>query len=300
MPLIACPICTKDVSAVAPACPNCGHPISKGASKPSRPVVTGTGLFSATVSVLFLLVVFATIIAAVSKPNESALRNALIEKYGLIYGAGVVAEKLGLLNVQYHDYIVFSRLSVEIPFDSERTVAYGIYGKTIVPDGPVSFGSNERQTSRPTEPINNGTIQMQPAFNENPPVQPPPPPPKQRSMPNVVEQPQYSEQQLRQGLQLARQTLISTEMRDKASSVLSDRHPFSRIEQCNDPNIQSFNTSLYGEEIVGVYTCRMRGTITGKNTFIVTVRVKGAITFQNGTFIRQVVDANVIADSKEN
>jgi hypothetical protein len=246
-----------------------------------------------------LLAVLVVIIAAASKPNESALRNALTEKYGLIYGAGVVAEKFGLLNVQYHDYIVFSRLSVQIPLDSERTIAYGIFGKTILPDVQVSFGSNHAKTPRSTEPTNDGTVQTQPAFNENPFAQPPLPQ-NPISTPIIVEQPQYSEQQMQQGLQLARQTLISNEMRDTASNVFSGRHPLSRIEQPCNPNIQLSNTSLYGEQIIGVYTCRMRGTIAGKDTFIVSVKIRGAVTFQNRTFVRQIVDSEVISDNKEN
>lgn len=288
MGLISCPICTKEISAAAVACPNCGHPVSKSVSKPLKPVVTGGGLFGAFATVLFLLVVLAAIAAAVTKPNESALRGALTEKYGLIYGAGAVAEKLGLLNVQYHDYLLFSSLSVQVPFDAERTVAYGIFGKTILPDVQISFGSNQAKNDR--------TV---PALNENSSIQQPPPQ-KGASTPVIVDRSQYSEEQLRRGLQQARQALLSNEMHSKASNLMSGRHPFSNIEQCNDPNIQSFNTSLYGEEIVGVYTCRMRGKISGKDTFIITVRIRGAITFQNDTFVRQIVGADVITDGKEN
>jgi hypothetical protein len=299
MPLISCPICTKDVSASAPACPNCGHPI---AQKSSQTAVRASGLLGAAEAVVVVLIIVIGIVAVVTKPSESSLRTALTEKYGLIWGVGVVAEKIGLVNISYHDYIFVSRLSVQIGTDPERTVAYGFFGKTIVPDVPVSFGSNQRSSSRPAEPTDNRTVQIQPAVTENLPANRPlsAPIPAPAATPRITEQPAFSEGQMRQGLQNARQTLISDEMREKASDTFSGRHPFSRIEQCNEPDIQSFNTSLYGEEIVGVYTCRMRGAISGKNTFVVTVRVGGAIAFQDGSFVRKVVGSDVTADYQEN
>ncbi len=38
MALIACPECNKQVSDQAPACPHCGFPISRPASKPNGAV----------------------------------------------------------------------------------------------------------------------------------------------------------------------------------------------------------------------------------------------------------------------
>jgi hypothetical protein len=134
--------------------------------------VTANGLFGATASVLFLLVILVGVIAAVTKPNESALKNALLEKYGLVYGVGALAEKIGLVEMKYHDYLIFSTLSIQLGIEPERTVAFGLFGKTVVPDAFSSLSRVEPPRSRSTSDSTNDTAPLlQPPASSAPPTQ---------------------------------------------------------------------------------------------------------------------------------
>ena len=134
MTLILCSVCGRDVSADASICPNCGHPITKKARR----------AFGVFVLLVTSILVVAALAAMTTKPSESALRNALVEKYGLIYGAGAVAEHYGLLKLRYNDHFLYSSLSVSLIGTPEQTVAYGYFGKTVVADiPPLGLGGND-------------------------------------------------------------------------------------------------------------------------------------------------------------
>lgn len=303
MGLISCPVCAKAISAEAPTCPNCGHPIAKRQTdKPSHSIIIHNSRRSPIISAFVGLILLAgmfVFLLALTKPSESDLRKALQEKYGIVYGVGEVAEKIGLVNFQYNDYVVFSSLSTTIPGDVERTLVFGFLGKTMVPDAPLSFESG--RTSRPSIDKSSNNKEIVETNVEELTTDVPPIPtthiPANSSKTTYTDH-VYSEEQMLQGLQHARQLLIANEMRQKATDTFTSRHPLSRIEQCDEPNVQSFNQSLFGEEIVAIYPCHMRGKITGKNLFFVTVRVRGTITFSDGIFIRRVVSADILVDNR--
>src|SRR5262245_37244061 len=123
MAIISCPICAKDVSAQAPACPNCGHPIAEqSVRKQSQPIMIEKRTSWAWMILLILLILIG-FAAAVTKPGESALKNALIEKYPLIYDIGFVEEKIGLGKMKYHDYFIISTFSVDLIGEPEPKIA---------------------------------------------------------------------------------------------------------------------------------------------------------------------------------
>ena len=172
MALISCPICTEEISEQAPTCPHCGHPIAKPpGGKQSPPVIIQNRTASgAGVGLLLILLILGGIIAGVTRPSESALRNALIEKYGLVYGIGVVAERIGFVETRYHDYLVFSSLSIQVGVEPERVVAFGLFGKVFVPDAVPSLRPTQPFTPRSaSNSTNSATSPLKP---ETPPATP--------------------------------------------------------------------------------------------------------------------------------
>ncbi|HEV7644501.1 MAG TPA: zinc ribbon domain-containing protein [Pyrinomonadaceae bacterium] len=279
MALISCPICAKDVSAQAPSCPNCGHPIAQTTNNP-QPIIIEKRMSRAW-GLLILLLAVITVAAALTKPSESVLKNALVEKYPLLYGIGFVEEKIGLGNMKYHDYLIFSTFSVDLIGEPERTVAFGLFGKTIVPDASSSLNQNQQTTltSAPnlTNPPPSLAASNSAARNET--IKP---------AVAATTQPVLSDDQVRQGIQNIR-VVLSNEMAQRASDTCRARHPFSRIENFEPPVMDSSNQSLSGEEMTGIYVCHMRGTLAGKNTPLVTVKIQGVIAFLNGVFIHKII-----------
>jgi hypothetical protein len=127
MTLIPCPTCSKEISSQASTCPNCGHPVAQGTTH--QPRTSRSGVIG-----LLIVLLLIGIAAAVTKPSESAMKEALLEKHGLHYSVGAIAENVGLVEMKYHDYLIFSTLTVEILLQPERTAAYGVFGKTFVSD----------------------------------------------------------------------------------------------------------------------------------------------------------------------
>jgi hypothetical protein len=166
MALISCPVCDKDVSERAPACPHCGHPIAQESqtAKSEKVIIEKKASSGCLVPLFLLLLLLAGIclVAVVTKPNEFALKNALLKKYGLIYGAGVVAEKFGLLDIRYNDHLVYSSISVQIIGQNEQTVAYGVFGNVIIAEDAISrLKQLERPSKQPAQTSSSQTQSTQ-------------------------------------------------------------------------------------------------------------------------------------------
>jgi hypothetical protein len=85
--------------------------------------------------VLFALLVVAGIIAATTKPDEAAMKKAIVAKHGIGFGIGAaVGELAGTAKYTYHDYIFFSTMTMQGILGGEKTIAYGVFGQVIVPD----------------------------------------------------------------------------------------------------------------------------------------------------------------------
>ncbi|HEU0046074.1 MAG TPA: hypothetical protein VFQ43_00550 [Nitrososphaera sp.] len=243
--------------------------------------------------ILAALLLVIAIIGIVSKPNESALRNSLVEKYGLIYGAGVIAENLGLLKLRYNDYFIFSTMSGEVGIEN-RTVAFGFFGKAFVPEPelPKLPAASAVRSGQPEYGSSSG--------NHNTVLSGPPPDNPTSLASNESSQsrqPKWTNEELQRGLVGAHQVLLQ-EMSNEAGRSFQNRHPFSRIEECDQPTTNATSQPSFGEETVVVFRCRMRGTITGKNIFNVVVRVRGTISFEKDTFVRRILGAEVLSDAR--
>jgi hypothetical protein len=137
MALIACPECGKQVSRQAPTCPHCGYPIAgpPPAPEPQRIVVQqapprGSG---GGCALLLILLIGAGIAAAATKPNEEAMKKALVDKHGVLFAVGAgIGEALGTAKYTYHDYVVFSTMTMEVTAIPQRTIAYGYFGHVQV------------------------------------------------------------------------------------------------------------------------------------------------------------------------
>jgi hypothetical protein len=301
MQLISCPVCSKAVSSDAPACPGCGHPIAAKATPKTVIITRGTG----ALGVLLVLLMLLGGLAAFTKPNESELRSELERKYGLVYGAGVVADVLGLVQLNYNDYVVFSTMSIKTDFSSEQTVATGIFGRILLSDS--TWVTRRRSVTAP--PATTGSTYSQPSISLTEPVAAPsvqpvetrpvnrPEPARVYSAANTQTVPEYTPEQMMQGVATARQTLLG-DMSIAARNVMNNRHPLSSIEHCEQPTINSYDQSMYGEGITAAYPCRMRGTVTGENVFHIVVRVHAEIRFDNGTFVRRIKSTDVPVDNR--
>ena len=149
MGLITCPTCNNSLSDRAASCPKCGHPIS---ARSGNKTVSFGGLLSAFAAIIFVLFVITCGIGVVTKPTEAMLRKALLDKYGMVYGAGVVAEKLGVLNFSYQDRLVYSTLSVNIATQPEKVIAYGFLGRVSTPE-IISVGNLGIEKTPTTPPV---------------------------------------------------------------------------------------------------------------------------------------------------
>ena len=75
------------------------------------------------------------VIAAVTKPDEATVRAAVRDKHGLVVSlAAAFGELVGTAQYRYHDYVVFSTLTLRSMDGSEETVATGIFGSVSVKD----------------------------------------------------------------------------------------------------------------------------------------------------------------------
>jgi hypothetical protein len=140
MALIPCPACGKEVSKQAPTCPHCGHPIATPVRETlpqtivverPRPGGSGTGC-----ALLILLVVIAGIVAAATKPDEVAMKKAIVEKHGIGFAIGAtIGEAIGTAKYAYNDYFLFSTMTAEGIGGAKRTIATGYFGHVNV-SGP--------------------------------------------------------------------------------------------------------------------------------------------------------------------
>src|SRR5262245_39019801 len=125
MALISCPECSRQVSDRAASCPKCGHPIARQSARdpePQKIIIEqppgrggiGCGLFP-------ILLVIAGVAAVATKPDEAALKKAVVSKFGVGFGVGAaIGEALGTAKYTYHDYFFFSTLTMKGVGGSER------------------------------------------------------------------------------------------------------------------------------------------------------------------------------------
>lgn len=135
MPLIPCPACGKSVSQQAPTCPQCGHPIAATPhEKPPQTVYVQQPKSGGSGCVLFLfLALIGGGIATATKPDEAAMKRAIVAKYGVGFGVGAaIGEAIGTAKYTYHDYLIFSTMTAEGIGGARRTIATGYFGHVNV------------------------------------------------------------------------------------------------------------------------------------------------------------------------
>ena len=133
MALITCPSCKKPVSAESSTCPGCSHTLREIPGKKSKKGCLG--LSGGCLAVILILFVIGGCILAASKPTESAMRSEVCTKLGgAVCAAGSIIEGLGFVTISYHDYILFSTLTIKAGSEPEKTIAFGIFGQTITND----------------------------------------------------------------------------------------------------------------------------------------------------------------------
>jgi len=135
MPLASCSACGKQISDAAPACPHCGHPAGRTGGGSGR----RRGLPVWGKILLFLILGMSLVgFAAVTKPSEAALRQAIRDKSKELNARGV-RSPLDLIDApQYAERFTFHShfLSSEIKFTTDNgkviTVASGSLGSISV------------------------------------------------------------------------------------------------------------------------------------------------------------------------
>lgn len=297
MGLITCPICNNPVSQAAPTCPTCGHPIAPPPQKSSAPVVNVRSSAAGGIGVVFLVLCLVGVIAAVvTKPSEAALRNALLEKYGLLYGAGAVAEKFGVLNFKYNDYYVCSTLSVNLVTQPEETIAYGFFGKTVIPNVPLSMNSANATSSRAVEP--SLVPVSQPETTSAPPDQPvirrdEQNNPQAAPVPTVRPAPQENPSTPPSANQIGN---LRNEMLNASVAAARQKHPASNFvgNGCSELAFEFVNATGNATQYAGVYRCIMKGAILGLSQYDFRVRVAGETRFQNGGFVNRITASQVL------
>ena len=130
MALIPCPTCRLNNPAKASTCLHCGQPLAE------PPVTEKTGKVSGS-KIAVSIVVFLVVIglgAIVTKPGEAELKDALIKKYASIYKPAVIEQLPGLVEIKYSSHVVFSKVTVTVGTEPERTAAIGVFGSIFIAD----------------------------------------------------------------------------------------------------------------------------------------------------------------------
>jgi hypothetical protein len=296
MGLITCPICNNPVSQAAPTCPTCGHPIAPPPRKSSAPVVNVRSSAGGIGVVFLVLCLVGVIVAVVTKPSEASLRNALLEKYGLLYGAGAVAEKFGVLNFKYSDYFVCSTLSVNLVTQPDQTIAYGFFGKTVIPNVPLSMNSANPTSSRSVEP--SSVPVSQPETANPPPDQPvirrdEQNNPQTATVPTSIPAPQENPSTPPPANQIGN---LRGEMLNASVAAARQKHPASNFvgNGCSELTFEFVNATGNATQYVGIYRCTMKGAVLGLSQYDFRVRVAGEMHFQNGSFGNRITSSQVI------
>lgn len=272
MSLTNCPTCNHSVSVLAEACPQCGHPIS---ARRSNQVASSGGLFSAFAAISFVLFVIACGIAVATKPTETELKNSVLAKYGMVYGAGVIGEKLGVLSFTYQDRVVYSTLSVNVISQPEKVIAYGLFGKVLIPELISPNVGKSEETPRAGPQQSSIPDQVAPS-----------------RAPNQTET-SLGPEEIRNGLRTV-YPLMRDEMLAAAIAAARQKHPASNFVG-NGCDQKALTTEAYQEvrwTYYGTYQCQMKGAILGITQFNFEVKVEGQVKLNNGTFVRSIVRAS--------
>jgi hypothetical protein len=110
--------------------------------------------------------------------------------------------------------------------------------------------------------------------------------------------PDLPPEQLQRGLEVAIQ-FLKNEMLTAAAQKAKHKHPLSRLENCSQEVTQTFQSDSL-QEYSGIYRCRLRGTVVGRDVFETTVNVTGKIEHRDGSFFRSVSGSEIRSDIKLN
>jgi len=117
-------------------------------------------------------------------------------------------------------------------------------------------------------------------------------------LPTPNETPNMFNEQLQQGFNTARQLLVN-DMFQVATQKAKNQHSFSNLQGCSQNVTLAFQTHNR-EDYIGIYICRLRGAIIGENLFETEIEIGGRIDFQNGTFVRSIVNSRLLSDRRVN
>jgi hypothetical protein len=95
----------------------------------------------------------------------------------------------------------------------------------------------------------------------------------------------------------AARQLLKNEMLTAAMQSAKNKHPLSRLENCTQ-NLSPTFQSTDREDYLGIYRCRLKGSILGKNIFETEVMVRGAIVRQGGQLLRSITGTEITSDVK--
>ena len=84
-----------------------------------------------------------------------------------------------------------------------------------------------------------------------------------------------------------------------ATQKAKNKHPFSRLENCTQEVTQTFQSDSL-QEYSGIYRCRLRGTVLGRDIFETMVDVTGKIEHRHGSFFRSVSGIEISSEIKLN
>lgn len=128
MALIPCPTCRLNNPAQASICLHCGQPLNEDPIAAKRAKVGGAKI---AISIGVFLVVIG-LGAIVTKPGEAELKDAMMKKYASIYVPAVIEQIPGLVDFKYHNHVVFSKVTIKIGDEAERTAAIGAFGSIFL------------------------------------------------------------------------------------------------------------------------------------------------------------------------
>lgn len=131
MALVPCPTCRLNNPAQAAICLHCGQPLDE-APPPAAKRGKASGAKIAVAIGVFIVTI--GLFAIVTKPGEAELKDAMMKKYASIYVPAVIEQLPGLVDIKFHNHVVFSKATVKIGTEAERTAAIGVFGNIFLAD----------------------------------------------------------------------------------------------------------------------------------------------------------------------
>jgi len=131
MALIPCPTCRLNNPAQAATCLHCGQPLAEAPPVTEKPGMAMGPKIAVSIGVFLVMI---GLWAVVTRPGEAELKNAMMKKYASIYVPAVIEQMPGLVDIKYHNHVVFSKATVKIGTEPERTAAIGAFGNIFLAD----------------------------------------------------------------------------------------------------------------------------------------------------------------------